>query len=140
MNFSKSWKTYLAVLLILPVGFAAWGIAEVARVIPSDTFLSMSEAKKMWGESPFDAEKFRNGDESVRASMAVSILKNPKIFMGKTPLELREILGTPTGFYHFDMNPAYIVSESDKPDGDTWQLLFLIDRHYKIKSVKIHKN
>jgi len=139
-KWPRALRLCLAVILIFPLGYVAWGVAEVVSEMPRDEFMSLETARKLWGESPFDADKFKNGDEAARASMAVSILKNPKPFIGKTVPELRQILGPQTGFYRFDMNPAYIISESDKADGDTWQILFLIDRHYKIKSVKIHKN
>lgn len=137
MRILKSWKTYLLALIFVPTVYAAF---NVAQIIPQNKFMSLAEAKKLWGENAFDAEKFKTGDEALRASMAVDIIKNSKLFIGKTPLELREILGTPTGHYHFDMNPAYIISESDRPGGETWQILFLIDRSYKIETVKIHKN
>lgn len=135
----KAWKKYLLSLLLVPASFAVLSVAKFVYAMPSDTFMSFSEAKKRWGEDPFDAELFKNGDESARAKMALSIVKNPTVFIGKTAPELRQMLGSQTGYYRFDMNPAYLISRDEEGE-DTWQLLFLLDRNYKIKTVKIHKN
>ena len=95
---------------------------------------------KKWGDFPFDAKKFRDGDEASRAQMSCGVLKNQKLFVGKDRASIRKELGDHDGYYFTDMFPAYIVLSGKDKTEDTWQLVFLLDRDQKISEIIMHKN
>ncbi len=99
----------------------------------------MSKAKvgQRWGRVDFSKDKFKSGDYKVRASMAFSMLNQEKSFTGKTIPTIREELGDPDGFYFTDMYPAYLI---DLKEDDSWQIVFLLDRNYKVSELILHKN
>jgi len=102
--------------------------------------LNYSQVVKKWGSMPFDPVKFKKSEINERAPLAASILKEKKSYFGKTVRELREIFGTPDGFYHLDWNPAYLIHEAKDENDATWQLVFLIDKDRKVSDIIVHKN
>ncbi|MBO9665768.1 MAG: hypothetical protein J7501_03030 [Bdellovibrio sp.] len=101
--------------------------------------MNLKQAEKRWGSESFDAQKFKTSSTNERAKMVVSIIKT-KALIGKNRLEIRDLLGAQDGYYFTDMYPAYIIFEDPKSDGETWQIVGLLDKEYKVKEVIIHKN
>lgn len=130
-------KKYFFISLIFILGCCIT-FAGVKHFWRGDT-ISLTQAEKKWGIAPFDAQKFKTLSSNERAKMAVTIIKN-KSLIGKTRAEVRDFLGDHDGFYFTDMFPAYIISEETKPDGETWQMVCLLDKNGKVKDVIIHKN
>lgn len=102
--------------------------------------MSQSKVEKKWGSSPLNLEEFRNGELKSRAKMAFSLLKDQKKFFGKDVWEVRKEFGDPDGFYFKDMFPAYIIDEGVGEDPDTWQVVFMLDKHNKVSEIIVHKN
>ncbi len=107
--------------------------------LSSQTFMRLPVAKARWKESPFNAMQFKSGNTKVRASMAVNLILKRKL-IGKTPEQVRELLGNFSGFFWSDAIPAYLVEEGWNEKKDTWQLVFLLDDGGRVNEVKIHKN
>jgi len=103
--------------------------------------MSPSKVCKKWGIAPLDIERFRKTqDISVRASMTCSLLKEQKKFIGKDPIEIREIFGNFDGFYFSEFYPTYMIESDDIKETPAWQIVFLIDRKQKISEIVVHKN
>ena len=102
--------------------------------------LKKQQVCSKWGEVNFNAKKFREGDEKVRAKMACSLLKNQKQFMGKDRYDIRKELGDHDGFYFTDMFPAYMIHTAKKIGEDSWQIVFLLNRDEKVSEIIVHKN
>nr|AIA17298.1 hypothetical protein [uncultured bacterium] len=119
--------------------FVVSAVASVKHFWRGPT-MSQAEVAKRWGESPFVAEKFKAGDMKTKASMASSILKNKKQFLGKDTIELRKELGDPDGFYFRDSFPAYLIHLGDGKKDYAWQIVFLLDNDFKVGEVIVHRN
>lgn len=104
--------------------------------------MSIKEVCKKWGESTFDLTKFKEADtdESVRAKMACSLLKNQKEYHGIERHKIRQIFGAYSGHYFKDVIPTYLIEIAKTKDQDTWQIVFLSDSNYKIANIIVHKN
>lgn len=102
--------------------------------------MSTERVCKTWAERPFDSKLFAGADESMRASMACSLLKSQRNFVGKDRAEIRKDLGDFDGFYFTDMFPAYMIQSGKSKDEESWQIVFLLDRHEKVSEVIVHKN
>ena len=104
--------------------------------------MSMSKVCMRWGEAPLNVSNFKkaSNDESVRAKMTCSLLKEQKKFFGKDRTEIRAMFGNYDGHYFSDMFPTYIIESSRQKGEDTWQIVFLIDRNEKISEIIVHKN
>lgn len=118
--------------------FSFCGFAVAKHFWRGET-MSVSKVEKTWGNAPFDAKKFRDGDVKARAKMAKSILSS-KQFIGKFADEIRTELGSWDGYYFSDMFPAYIIQDGRAENGDTWQIVFLLDRQQKVSEIIVHKN
>lgn len=121
---------------ILLVVFAGVVFAKV--LIRGET-MSVEKVKEKWGSEPIDYEKFKSGDEQVRAKMAFAIL-NDKSLLGKDVQFIREKLGRPNGFYFIDAYPAYFVQRGKSHDEDSWQIVFTLNRKYQVDNIFVHKN
>lgn len=104
----------------------------------------MSEKKvcERWGEQELDIKEFKLAEEdsAVRAKMTCSLIKNKKKFIGKNIGEIRKLFGSYNGHYFIDLSPAYLIEMASKKGQDSWQIVFLIDRHEKISDIFIHRN
>jgi hypothetical protein len=127
-------KSILTVILVL-----VFSVATAAHFWRGAT-LAEKDVEKRWGRAEFDADKFKNGDKKIRASMASVILKNKKLFIGKFVLDLRKELGDPDGFYFRDVFPAYMIQEIEDGNSESWQIVFLLNKERKVDDVIIHKN
>ena len=56
-----------------------------------------------------------------------------KALIGKKYEEVRELFGPNDGYYITETMPAYIISEGDKKNPEVWQIVFRMDRDYKVK-------
>lgn len=98
--------------------------------------MSKEEIKKRWGVAEFDAEKFKGGDQELRAKMTYSLITSGAL-KGLTAKEIREKLGDFSGHYFSEAYPTYMISEAKD---ESWQIVFLIDKNRKTKGVIVHKN
>ena len=142
-KMKKATRTAIAVLLlILPVMYIK------AKHFWRGETMSLKKVCKTWGSAPLDIAKFKQAEkeeteeaeDTTRAKMACSLLKNQKKYIGKDTSEIRNLFGDYTGHYFIDMSPAYIIGGTDKKDTNTWQIVFLINRHIKISKIIVHKN
>lgn len=107
--------------------------------LSSQVFMSVATAKQRWKEKTFDASKFKSGSAKERAAMATNLISSKKL-LGKTPEEIRILLGSFSGFFWSDYIPAYLIEEGWTQKKDTWQLVFLLSDQGLVNDVKIHKN
>lgn len=63
-----------------------------------------------------------------------------KELFGKGAAEIRALLGDWDGYYWSDAFPAYIIKDGRLDHGDTWQIVFLLDRRWKTSEIIVHKN
>ena len=122
----------------LPSLLGVWNLRD--HLIPD--YSSVSEVCRRWGERPLDVEAFRTAeeDESTRAAMACSLLKNQHDYVGMRRLEVRPLFGNPTGYYYTESQPTYLIETAKTRAQDSWQIVFLIDRNGKIYDIVVHKN
>ena len=126
---------FVFMVLFLSVAFSGYQNRE---------FMDIKAAQKKWGNTAFVASKFKSGDEKMKASMVVDLIKS-KAYLEKSLKKVREDLGEPTGFYENDGIAAYIltpeVSPKSEQKADVWQVIFLPSKDWKtVKKIKIHKN
>lgn len=129
-------KVILATLSVLVVGY---GCVSLAKHFWRGETKSVSAVEKQWGHEPFDAAKFKSGDYKARAKMAASMMTS-KVLIGKSIDDIEKLLGTWDGYYFTDMFPAYIIQDGRIEKGDSWQIVFLLDKNYKTSEIIVHKN
>ena len=96
-----------------------------------DHYMFTWEACLRWGNTPFNAPKFRHGTTQERASM-VSDLISQKYLIGWSTKKVIEKLGPRNGGYYRDeMNLTYDVNSSGRIN---WDLVILVN--YKTQIVK----
>ena len=107
-----------------------------------EEFLAVSEACERWGDGPLDAEVFRSAedDEPARAAMACSLLKNQADYVGMHGLEIKRLFGDFTGWFWNERQPSYLIEVAKTKADNSWQILFLHDRDWKVAKIVIHKN
>ena len=132
---------------ILIAGIVTFGFISIShpfnkKILWRGELMSLNKVCKRWGDNPHNLERFKSAKNNlpIRSSMACSIIKNQKKFVGKDIGEVRKLFGTPTGHYFSDMYPAYIIESGKTRDEDTWQLLFFLDRNKNISEIVVHKN
>jgi len=106
----------------------------------SGSTMKTSLVCKRWGSAAVDESKFNKGNTEDRAAMACSILKNQKKYIGLDRSEIVRLFGKETGYYFSDLFPTYIIFDGSEIKKNTWQLVFKIDSHQKVKKVIVHKN
>jgi len=107
--------------------------------LASQEFLTSSEAKIKWGNHPFSPEKFKKGSVEEKAAMAAQLTRI-KTLLGKTPTEIKTLLGEFSGHFWNDSIPTYLIEEGWQKGGDSWQVVFLLDNVGRVSEIKIHKN
>jgi hypothetical protein len=126
-------------LLIIAISFVLLLFSILALSYPSGRFLSVNDARKKWGDTEFNTQKFKDGDSNVRASMAASLVSS-KVLVGASLVSVIEKLGPSTGYYFSDMIPAYAIGDLRHGRTETWQIIFIPDRESKVvNEIKIHK-
>lgn len=116
-----------------------FAVAAYTKSLIRGTTMSIDQVKKTWGSAKLDYEKFKVGDEKTRSSMAYSILSEKKL-IGINVQSLREILGSPNGFYFIDSYPAYFIQIGRNHSEDTWQIVFALNSKYQVEEIFVHKN
>ena len=101
--------------------------------------LGADQVKQRWGQEGFDATKFKNGDQNLRARMAFSLMTSEKL-IGLSVSEVRERLGKFDGHYFSESFPTYLIQTAKKKGEESWQIVFLIDVEKKTKEIIVHKN
>ena len=103
--------------------------------------LSVAEVCGRWGERPLDVTAFRSAedDESTRAAMACSLLRNQQDYVGMHRLEILRLFGYSSGYYYTDMTPAYLIEDAKTKARDSWQIVFRIDRDRKVSEIFVRK-
>ena len=132
-------KTIIAVIFI--VGTLPLIYVQTRHFWKGD-FMSLKKVCQRWGEHSLDIAKFKsaNEDESIRARMSCSLLKNQKKYIGKDRSEIRNLFGAYSGYYFSGMFPTYLIEKAKTEDQDSWQIVFLINRKEKISKIVVHKN
>ena len=131
-------KKLVFLTLVLFLSQALWSATDL--YLANQEFMAPDKAVTLWGHKPFSADEFKNGDLTIRASMAASLIEG-KALIGKTPKQVRDTLGSSTGYFWNKDIPAYFLDEGSKEkDHETWQLIFLPDSKGNIGDVRIHKN
>lgn len=132
----------LILVFLVTVGLVYSLYATKKQDVSYGETISTENVCERWGNASMDLEKFKaaTNDETVRAKMACSLLKNQKRFIGKSRPEIWEILGRHDGFYFNEMSPAYIIESAKTKDDSTWQILFRLDRNHRISGVVVHQN
>jgi hypothetical protein len=102
--------------------------------------LSYEEAKMRWGQKPFSAQVFLQGNWRVRAPLAVDLLSRKGLYIGKSETQLRKELGRHDGFFWRDSIPAYIIEDGLETGKDSWQLVFFINRQNNVSDIRIYQN
>lgn len=136
---SKISLIVLGILCIL-TGGTFWAQASYSPYEQSQVYMDAKAAEVRWGKEKFSIEKFKTADPDGRAKMAADLIKNRKVFIGKSVAEIRNQLGPNSGYFFTDQLPAYTISEGWKKNENTWQIVFLLGFNGKIKDVRIHRN
>ena len=125
---------------LIGICFLAVFSAQAKYIWPWER-MSPKKVCKRWGETPLNAEKFKNAENNqpLRAGMACSILKNQEQYIGKSPLQIREIFGAPDGYYVSEIFAAYLIGAADRRGLDSWQILFLLDVRDRVSEIVVHK-
>ncbi len=130
-NLKPSFATLSTVLF--------FGFAVCASSYFSANFMNTSDAEKKWGVLTLNAEQFKAGDMSKRASMAVDIVKR-SLYVGKGRKDVRRELGDPDSYFFSDTIYAYKIMPFPGENKESWHLVFIPDdKLEKVKEVKIHK-
>lgn len=130
-------KTLIAGIFFSVVAFTA---IVAAKHFWRGEILPAAEVCAKWGEAILNVEKFKDGDEKLRSKMACSLLKNQKLYIGKTRSDIRRAFGDHDGFYFSDMFPAYMIETAADRSQNSWQLVFFLDRKELISEIAVHKN
>jgi hypothetical protein len=126
----------LGLILSALVGGLAYSLAESFY---QAEFMPIARAEKKWGIKTLDKDRFRSGDPSQRAAMAVDIIKR-SLFVGKSRKLVRQELGDPDSYFFSDTIYAYKIMPFPGAKMENWHLVFIPDEKLEmIKEVKIHK-
>ena len=103
--------------------------------------MNSKEVCNRWGGKKFDLKMFKSSmdNKKLRASMACSLLKNQKKFVGKSRTDIRQLFGDPDGFYFSDIFPAFIIEKGKNKEENTWQILFMLNEKYKVSKIVVHR-
>lgn len=129
-------KLGISLLIAITVVFS---IGLFAQSFWGGKTMSSREVMKKWGSDTLNMAKFKDGSADIKAKMAYSIMTD-KSLIGKSFDYIRENFGAHDGYYFIDTYPAYIIQEGKNHSEETWQIVFKMDNHYKVKSIIVHKN
>ncbi len=99
----------------------------------------VSEQAKLLGAREFSKEAWATASQEKRGEMVYSFLSQHDL-KSLTSGDVRTLLGTPTGYYDYNENPAYLVGSSsvESDYGKGYLLAFVADKSSgKIVGVKI---
>lgn len=129
-------KVFFISAVIILFALAASPLAKRAWIGKT---LTAKEVAARWGTEPFDSEKFKNGAYKVRSKMTWALMGS-KEMLGKGPAEVRELLGPWDGYLSADILPAYIIWDGRIEGGDSWQIVFLLDKSHKTSEIVVNRN
>ena len=131
----------LAVIMI-SASVAVSAIYVKAQYFWRGEFMRIEKVCQRWGKTPLKVAKFKSADEdeSIRAQMACSLLKNQQRYISKDRSEIRDLFGSYTGYYFSDMFPTYLIEIAETNEQDSWQIVFLINKEEKVSKIVVHKN
>lgn len=114
-------------------------IGRVCRVAVLGSLLAMLGACKEEGADPaawsrlgtesFSPEAWAGADQEGRGAMVADLLASNTL-IGATPEAVEALLGTPTGYYDYETNMAYVVGpkgEVESSYADGYLLVFETD-------------
>ena len=133
-------------LLMATLGIFAMVVLLVLHASHLDdrwtAFKSINRVCEKWGEQPLDVTAFKSAsdDEAVRAAMACSLIRNQKDYIGLEHGQIRQLFGSPDGFYVSDYYFAYIIESGRSTEEDSWQIVFLTGRRGNVSEIVVHKN
>lgn len=133
-------KKLIAIIIVI-LGALPFIYVQTRSLLRGE-FMSLGKVCKKWGEYSLDIAKFKSADkdESIRAKVSCSLLKNQKNYIGKDRSEIRNLFGSHSGYYFSDMFPTYLIETAKTKNQDSWQIVFLIDRKEKVSKIVVHKN
>lgn len=131
-------KTIIVLFSLLVIGFSLFVIA--GQPIWRGETISAKQTEEKWGKQPLNVGAFRSGSMKDRAQMASALLAQKEKYKGKFVTEIREVFGSPDGFYFSDVFPAYMIQRAKNHKEDSWQIVFLLDNERKVKDIVVHKN
>lgn len=125
-------------LFVILMSKSLWSASDL--YLANQEFMTTDRAIALWGHKPFSADEFKKGSLPARSSMAATLIES-KTFVGKSPEQVKEELGNPTGYFWSKGFPAYFLNDGSKEKNhETWQLVFLLNSKGNIDEVRIHKN
>lgn len=130
----KKWLWFLSISATLIFSFCLY-----AQSFWGGKTMSSNEVKAKWGSEKYDAKKFKEGTYDMKAKMAYSIMTD-KNLIKKSFEEVKELFGPNEGFYFVDTYPTYIVQRGQNHNEETWQLVFRMDRDFRVRDIIMHKN
>lgn len=98
------------------------------------------QVEARFGNVSFDVATFRRGEIPKRASMAASLLKHKKSYLGRTFKSIREEFGQHDGYYFRDSIPAYLIQRGAKYPDESWQVVFLPGDDGLVDDLVVHQN
>lgn len=101
----------------------------LALLVSGCSWNSVEDQAEKLGQKEFTVEGWSIATEAEKATMTASFLRKYK----PASLNRRDIvrlLGEPTGYYHYDTNPAYYVglNAAQNNDGDGYLWVFEADK------------
>lgn len=127
-------------VLSLLLGGTYWAQTNFSPYEQSQVYMDVKDVEARWGKKKFSAEKFKIAKIEERAQMAADLIKNRKLFIGKSAGEVISQMGPNTGYFFTDQLPAYTIYEGWKKNENTWQIIFLLGLNGKIKDIRMHRN
>jgi len=106
--------------------------------VKEQEFIDAAEAKKRWGDMKFDSKVFKESGWQKKSLMTANLVGS-NLLIGKTRIEMEEILGPTDGYFWDDHIPAYVVEDGRETLNLNFQIVCLLDADGKIKKVLIHK-
>ena len=141
---ANSASVMAGIVLLMLFFLAVWVGGFWSPAYPFREFMSTEEVCQRWGRHPLDTERFkaagrsddRAAAEAARAEMACSLLENQDEYLGRSRTRIRDIFGSPDGWFINDHDPAYSIGGADR---DVWQIVFLIESE-KVSEIVVDKN
>lgn len=100
---------------------------------------NVAEQARSWGTKEFTPQSWAVATQEERAEMVFSLLQQHPPTKLKSK-DIQDLLGTPTGYYDHDENPAYFVGPKtvESEFGKGYLLVFLTNKATgKIDALKI---
>ena len=120
----------------------ARSIAVLTAAVLAACAPSVEDQARKLGDRPFSAPAWAAAGQEERGAMVASLLQQHKL-QGKTPAEVRALLGEPTGYYNYDENAAYVVGPTTVKStyARGYLLVFVVDKTTsRVEEVRFEPN